>query len=310
MQPVPLTSAPRYSEPRSPGASTSGSLTRRGRILVTVSVLAVLVTGAVAWVLLRTQAGTVLGLGDGPPCRLTVAGEQRKLSREQAMTATTIVGVGQRIGATRNGVAAALDRAMPDPATDSQRDAPALNAAAARAVYRTLPDVARPGPASLARAGALMGDGGPALTCAQALPAGRAGLAGEAEGPRGLTPRAERTRAAMRAVFGPQKLGGFARGGVRSGHITGSAHYEGRAVDVFFRPLSPQNTRRGWLLAQWSVAHADSLDLATVIFDRRIWTAARSGAGWRDYQHPDGPTDNPILLHRDHVHVDVLRGSG
>jgi hypothetical protein len=39
-----------------------------------------------------------------------------------------------------------------------------------------------------------------------------------------------------RAVFGRQSLGGFAPGGVRSGHVEGSAHYEGRAIDVFFRP--------------------------------------------------------------------------
>ena len=45
----------------------------------------------------------------------------------------------------------------------------------------------------------------------------------------------------------------------------------------------------------WAVAHAERLDLATVIFDRRIWTGRRSLQGWRDYRHPSGETDNPVL---------------
>jgi hypothetical protein len=112
----------------------------------------------------------------------------------------------------------------------------------------------------------------------------------------------------MRAVYGKQILGGFAPDGVDSGHIEGSAHYEGRALDVFFRPVTAENQRLGWQQAMWAVAHAERLDLATVIFDRRIWTARRSLQGWRDYRHPSGATDNPVLLHEDHVHVDVVEG--
>ena len=48
--------------------------------------------------------------------------------------------------------------------------------------------------------------------------------------------------------------------------------------------------------------------IATVIFDRSVWTAQRSDAGWRDYRYPGGETDNPVLLHEDHVHVDVFEG--
>jgi hypothetical protein len=39
-----------------------------------------------------------------------------------------------------------------------------------------------------------------------------------------------------------------------------------------------------------------------------VRSAQRSLSGWRDYTYPDGPTDNPVLLHEDHVHVDVERG--
>lgn len=39
--------------------------------------------------------------------------------------------------------------------------------------------------------------------------------------------------------------------------------------------------RRGWQLAQWSVAHAHELKVAEVAFDGMRWQAARSGAGWQ-----------------------------
>lgn len=121
----------------------------------------------------------------------------------------------------------------------------------------------------------------------------------------GLTPRAQQALDEMREVFGPQSVGGFEPGGVSAGHIDGSAHYEGRAVDVFFRPVSPESQRAGWATAHWLVANADRLELATLIFDAQIWSARRSDDGWRPYEPPGGPTDNETLLHLDHVHLDV-----
>jgi hypothetical protein len=121
----------------------------------------------------------------------------------------------------------------------------------------------------------------------------------------GLTPRAAKVRRDLERAFGPQSLGGFAPGGVRDGHKEGSAHYDGRAVDVFFRPVNDENRRQGWALAHYLVAHADRLDIATVIFDARIWTASKSDDGWRKYDPGDGPGDPAVRLHRDHVHVDV-----
>jgi len=66
----------------------------------------------------------------------------------------------------------------------------------------------------------------------------------------GLTRRADVVRRDIRAAFGELSLGGFAPGGVRSGHQPGSTHYDGRAIDIFVRPVSPGNRRQGWAIAR------------------------------------------------------------
>ena len=124
----------------------------------------------------------------------------------------------------------------------------------------------------------------------------------------GLTTRADVVRREVRSVFGSLPLGGFEPGGVSTGHMQGSAHYDGRAVDVFFRPVTRANKVRGWAEAHYLVAHADRLAVETVIFDGRIWTARRGLQGWREYA-PDTSGRSAevaaVLEHRDHVHVDV-----
>ena len=123
----------------------------------------------------------------------------------------------------------------------------------------------------------------------------------------GLTHRADVVRREVSEVFGGPPLGGFRPGGVSNGHMEGSAHYDGRAIDVFVRPISAQNKIRGWAIAQYLVAQADRLAIRTVIFDDRIWTAgSRSDDGWRDYDPPESSGDRAFLEHRDHVHVDVF----
>ncbi|MDP2773952.1 MAG: hypothetical protein Q8O61_10375, partial [Nocardioides sp.] len=97
----------------------------------------------------------------------------------------------------------------------------------------------------------------------------------------GLTARADTVREETESVFGDLALGGFAPGGVRDGHMEGSTHYDGRAVDIFVRPISPANKTKGWAIAHYLVAQAQRLDVQTVIFDARIWKAG-SDAGWRD----------------------------
>jgi hypothetical protein len=121
-------------------------------------------------------------------------------------------------------------------------------------------------------------------------------------GPNGLTSRADIVRRDLRRVFGSLPMGGFAPGGVSTGHSADSAHYEGRAIDVFVRPLSADNTRKGWAISSYLVGNADRLSVATVIFADRIWTATRSDEGWRAYH---ARSTDPTLRHLDHVHVDV-----
>jgi hypothetical protein len=122
----------------------------------------------------------------------------------------------------------------------------------------------------------------------------------------GLTARAAVVRADLTGAFGKLSMGGFASGGVSTGHMEGSAHYEGRAVDVFVRPISTDNRRLGWAIAAYLVAQADRLGIKHVIFDGKIWTAGTpSEKGWRDYDPGDAPGDRAVLEHRDHVHVDV-----
>ncbi|WP_303048413.1 hypothetical protein [Arthrobacter sp. P2b] len=146
-------------------------------------------------------------------------------------------------------------------------------------------------------------DAGPSLAC-------RGSAAGDLQeqqlGAAGLTPRAEQLREAMTGVFGDQSLGGFAPGGVGQGHGADSTHYDGRAIDIFFRPVTEENRRQGWILAHWLIAHAEDLDIQYVIFDDRFWSVHSSSGQWHSYDAPE--PGNEILRHLDHVHVDVLRG--
>ncbi|MDQ3627793.1 MAG: hypothetical protein M3419_03090 [Actinomycetota bacterium] len=148
---------------------------------------------------------------------------------------------------------------------------------------------------------ALTGRAEAALTCEVTDPTD----SGQDIGEDGLTRNARAVRADVRRAFGELPDGGFAPGGVSTGHAEGSAHYDGRAVDFFFRPIRPAQTRDGWALAQYLVARAAALEIRTVIFDERIWTARRSAEGWRAYEVSSSSGDQDILLHRDHVHVDV-----
>lgn len=122
-------------------------------------------------------------------------------------------------------------------------------------------------------------------------------------GPEGLTPRARRIRDLVRTRFRETDIGGYCPGGCRSGHIPGSDHYTGRAIDIMILPWH-DHTRvaKGWRIASWLVANHEPLAVKYVIYRARIWTPDR---GWHAYHYPGGHTTNPTLMHMDHVHVSV-----
>ena len=144
------------------------------------------------------------------------------------------------------------------------------------------------------------------VTCRVSRPRG---LAAEELTETGLTPRAQAVNDAVQATFGPIPDGGYAPGGISTGHGARSEHYHGRAVDLFFRPVGDEAQRaRGWAVANWLVAHAQEYGVSVIIFDDRIWSTRRSAQGWRPYSNPDGYT-NDVGRHLDHVHVDVIEGT-
>ncbi len=181
---------------------------------------------------------------------------------------------------------------------------------AARTVAQTASSIAVAWPSERAEATSiatsLRGYRGGTLACTATLPAAtKQGMQAD-----GLTPRANQMWTAIQKVFGWLPAGGFAPGGVHTGHVPGSAHYEGRAIDFFYRPITAKTIRHGWVLSQWLVAHAEPLQIATVIFDAKIWTPNDwAHRGWTTYRYPEGQTTDPTLLHYDHVHVDVQRGT-
>ncbi|WP_051415603.1 hypothetical protein [Nocardiopsis sp. CNT312] len=237
-------------------------------VLVALAVAAVL---AVGWI--AERATPSLTPPWGPECAAWVGGEDFPLDRDQARRATTAAAV------LAQGEAAPI----------------------------TAPDTADiPEPVMTALVEGPEGDAGPSLTCRS----GKNPDLAVQEGlePSGLTARAEHLRQGMQGVFGGLSLGGYTPGGYNTGHGERSAHYEGRAIDIFYRPVDEGNRRSGWVLAHWLIAHAPDYEIDVIIFDDRIWSTYRPSMGWRDYDAPD--PDNEILRHLDHVHVDVQRGTG
>jgi hypothetical protein len=251
-------------------------LTKAGQLLVGGLVLA-LVAGVVA------TAGVLLvrWVWGEPDCTVARGDQVVELDTRQAVAAAHVVAT-SRSDVSRRELARRVARVLDDSPSEGDRKDAGL-----------LVD---------ALTGRLQG----ALSCQHV---GTPGPASDRLGADGLVPRAEAVRRDIEAAFGDLDLGGFAPGGVHTGHMKGSAHYEGRAIDVFFRPIDKAHQRRGWALAQYLVANAKRLRIATVIFDDQIWTARRGAQGWREY-HVDTKGESrataAILEHRDHVHVDVV----
>lgn len=58
-----------------------------------------------------------------------------------------------------------------------------------------------------------------------------------------------------------------------------------------------EGRRRGWVLAQWAVAHADDLKVTEVSFDDRRWQADDAGEGWQTSDAgPSGSADGDVRI--------------
>ncbi len=283
------------------------------------------ILGIVIAVALLFAGLRVLGVGVGgipvlsrEACTVTSEGTTYDLSIEKAERASAIAAIAVRRGLPARAASVVLTVEMADHSLgrDPAKAGALYDRLSGVADYRqqSVPGVAQQisdgsrdsyrdaEPEARALASALTGNTPEAFSC---VVKGGAEEAPDTLSGAGLTSRAEAVRSDVRQAFGGLPEGGFQPGGVTTGHMVGSAHYEGRAVDYFFRPINARNSIKGWALAQYLVANADRLDVETVIYDDRIWTKRRSGAGWRDDDVPPRGGDQAILEHRDHVHVDV-----
>lgn len=139
--------------------------------------------------------------------------------------------------------------------------------------------------------------------------------------PAGLRPESvtqgwtARTQAIVNIIRGPlfgwKNVGGGATGD-QTGHIIGSYHYCGRAIDSFAPGVLWKTRATGtglsasWRLANWAAHNAAALNVSEVIFYDLIWTAAKGG--WRPYRNSglsEKPDEENSLQHRDHVHISV-----
>ncbi|MFE1169159.1 hypothetical protein [Nocardiopsis sp. NPDC058789] len=254
---------------RIPGASR---VHRRWHgLILSVAALAVLAVIAVLgtqWVVANQSRSFPTSTPWGPDCSVWTGEDQVRLDRDEAKRASTAAAV----------IAQGDDAPISAPDVD---DIPV-----------EVMDVLVNGPAD---------DAGPSMSCRYSGEE----VEFEEELGSGLTPRAKALKKGIENDFADTEIGGFVAGGYDTGHGEGSAHYEGRALDVFYRPVNEDNRREGWLLAHWLIAHAPDYQIDVIIFDDKIWSTRYPSMGWRHYE---ADPDNEILRHLDHVHVDVLRG--
>ncbi|WP_017587019.1 hypothetical protein [Nocardiopsis ganjiahuensis] len=240
-------------------------------LILSVAILAVLaVVGVLGarWVAENQERIFPVSTPWGPECAVWTGDEQVKLDREQARRASTAAAV----------IAQGDDAPIEQPDVDDIPD--------------EVMDALVHGPED---------DAGPSMSCRYSGEE----VEFEEELPSGMTPRTEAMKAGIEEHFADTSIGGYVPGGYDTGHGEGSAHYEGRALDIFYRPVDEDNRREGWLMAHWLIAHAPDYQIDVIIFDDKIWSTRYPSMGWRHYE---ADPDNEILRHLDHVHVDVLRG--
>lgn len=105
-----------------------------------------------------------------------------------------------------------------------------------------------------------------------------------------VKPHARAAAEEVSGAFGKKNIGGLAK----DGHIEGSDHYTGQAIDVML-----EGAADGAAIATYATLNAERWGVKYVIHNRKIW---EPGKGWQPY---DG--DNP---HTGHVHVSFNESGG
>ncbi|MFL6091152.1 MAG: hypothetical protein ACJ71Z_13540 [Aeromicrobium sp.] len=110
---------------------------------------------------------------------------------------------------------------------------------------------------------------------------------------KGLQPDTIRVHRAVCSLF-PQitRFGGVGGGG---------EHASGQALDIMTKDLE-----LGTAIANLVGQHWRELGVSQIIWQQHIWTAQRSGDGWRPMDSRGSDTAN----HKDHVHVTTLGNAG
>lgn len=116
----------------------------------------------------------------------------------------------------------------------------------------------------------------------------------------GLTPRAEAVRAELVRVFGAD-LGVAAEAASAAGQRSPTP---GRALVINVGSAAAER-RAAWAQALWLVAAAERLDIASVSYDGRTWSAASSARGWQSASSA-APAAPAAAAPRDRVRVEVL----
>lgn len=94
------------------------------------------------------------------------------------------------------------------------------------------------------------------------------------------------------------------------GHVQGSDHYSGDAVDLMMLPLGethgyPRQVAAGDAIVAYLIAHAERFGVTYIIWRGEIWTP---DGDWQPYTHPDGRA-GATWAHMDHIHVSTLPGA-
>jgi murein DD-endopeptidase MepM/ murein hydrolase activator NlpD len=102
------------------------------------------------------------------------------------------------------------------------------------------------------------------------------------------------------AVLGPMfnitRVGGY-----RASATDPNGHPAGLAAD-FMVPLNAAGRAQGTALATYAMTNAATLKVDYILWQQRIWSAARASEGWRPMADRGSASQN----HLDHVHINVI----